>query len=188
VAQRDTRAVILDATYEAISVYGIARLSLEDVAKRAGLSRQSLYRYFRSKDDVVAAVMVREEESLLEVVAAAGNVHEHLQDALEASILATLEAAREHPLLGRLLQTEPERLLPFLMSDNAPVLAAAGPAVADLIRARLPAVSKDRARRAGDMVTRLLVSWVVNPPADPPSRLAHDLAVTINAGLTAQNA
>jgi hypothetical protein len=91
-------------------------------------------------------------------------------------------------LLGRLLQTEPERLLPFLMSDNAPVLAAAGPAVADLIRARLPAVSKDRARRAGDMVTRLLVSWVVNPPADPASRLAHDLAVTINAGLTAANA
>ena len=70
----DTRGRILDAAFEAISVFGIARLSLEDVARRAGLSRQTLYRYFRTKDDVVAAVILREEEALLEVVSAAGGV------------------------------------------------------------------------------------------------------------------
>lgn len=179
----DTRGRILDAAFEAISVFGIARLSLEDVARRAGLSRQTLYRYFRTKDDVVAAVILREEEALLEVVSAAGATHEGLRDALEAAILATLVAAREHPLLGRLLETEPERVLPFLLSDEAPVLSAATPAVADLLLERQPKVTKARARRTADSITRLIVSWVVNPPADRPADLAHDLAVAVTAGL-----
>jgi len=179
----DTRGRILDAAFEAIAVFGIARLSLEDVARRAALSRQTLYRYFRTKDDVVAAVILREEEALLEVVRAAGATHEDLREALEAAILATLVAAREHPLLGRLLQTEPERVLPFLLSDEAPVLSAATPAVADLLLERRPKVTKARARRTADGITRLIVSWVVNPPADQPADLAHDLAVAVTAGL-----
>ncbi|MCB1017952.1 MAG: TetR family transcriptional regulator [Acidimicrobiales bacterium] len=179
----DTRGRILDAAFDAISVFGIARLSLEDVARRADLSRQTLYRYFRAKDDLVAAVIVREEEALLEVVTAAGATHDDLAGALEAAILATLVAAREHPLLGRLLETEPERVLPFLMSDEAPVLSAATPAVAELLRDRLPAVTKARARRTADTITRLIVSWVVNPPTTAPGPLAHDLAVSVTAGL-----
>ena len=184
----DTRGRILDAAFDAIAVFGIARLSLEDVARRAGLSRQTLYRYFRTKDDVVAAVILREEESLLDLVTAAGATHRDLREALEASILATLVAAREHPLLGRLLETEPERVLPFLMSDEAPVLSAATPAVAELLVARLPSVGKARARRTADAVTRLIVSWVVNPPADKVTDLAHDLAVSVTAGLEAEPA
>ncbi len=184
----DTRGRILDAAFDAIAVFGIARLSLEDVARRAGLSRQTLYRYFRTKDDVVAAVILREEESLLDLVTAAGATHRDLREALEASILATLVAAREHPLLGRLLETEPERVLPFLMSDEAPVLSAATPAVAELLVARLPSVDTARARRTADAVTRLIVSWVVNPPADELTDLAHDLAVSVTAGLEAEPA
>ena len=182
----DTRGRILDAAFDAIAVFGIARLSLEDVARRAGLSRQTLYRYFRTKDDVVAAVILREEQALLEVVTAAGMTHEDVRDALEAAILATLVAGREHPLLGRLLETEPERVLPLLMSDEAPVLSAATPAVADLIVARLPSVDEARARRIADTITRLIVSWVVNPPADTAADLAHDLAVSVTAGLEAE--
>lgn len=184
-AAPDTRGRILDAAFEAIAVFGIARLSLEDVARRADLSRQTLYRYFRTKDDVVAAVILREEEALLEVVVAAGATHDTARDGLEASILATLTAAREHPLLGRLLETEPERVLPFLMSDEAPVLSAATPAVADLLLARMPQISKAKARRHADAVTRLIVSWVVNPPADRPADLARDLALSVTAGLEA---
>lgn len=184
-AVSDTRGRILDAAFEAIAVFGIARLSLEDVARRAGLSRQTLYRYFRTKDDVVAAVILREEEALLEVVTSAGATHDTVREALEASIFATLIAAREHPLLGRLLQTEPERVLPFLLSDEAPVLSAATPAVAELLLLRGPKVSKARASRAADAITRLIVSWVVNPPADGPADLARDLAISVTAGLEA---
>ena len=182
----DTRGKILDAAFDAIAVFGIARLSLEDVARRAGLSRQTLYRYFRTKDDVVAAVILREEEALLELVTAAATTHDDLREALEAAILATLVAAREHPLLGRLLETEPERVLPFLMSDQAPVLSAATPAVADLLVERLPTITRARARRTADTITRLIVSWVVNPPADKAADLAHDLAVSVTAGLEAE--
>ncbi len=48
---------LLDAGLEAATIHGIAKLSMGDVARRAGLSRQTLYRYFPSKDALVAAIV-----------------------------------------------------------------------------------------------------------------------------------
>ena len=46
---------LLDAALEAATIHGITKLSMGDVARRAGLSRQTLYRYFPSKDALIAA-------------------------------------------------------------------------------------------------------------------------------------
>ena len=48
---------ILVATIEAASVHGIGRLSVADVAKRAGVSRPTVYKHFPSKDALVAAAV-----------------------------------------------------------------------------------------------------------------------------------
>ena len=183
-----TREAILDAALDAMTTFGIARLSLRDVANRAGVSRQTVYRYFTTKDEVVAAVILREEEALLELVRAAGQPHADLRSALGAALNGVLQAASEHPLLQRLLDTEPERLLPFLMSDQAPVLSAATPALTELLLERVPDLGDARARRAADALTRLVVSWVVNPPADRPEVLAADAAAAFSAGLVAGGA
>ena len=47
---------LLDAALEAATIHGITRMSMGDVARRAGLSRQTLYRYFPSKDDLINEV------------------------------------------------------------------------------------------------------------------------------------
>ena len=178
-----TRDRILAATFEATTRFGLARLSLEDVARAAGLSRQTVYRYFGSRDALIAAMILREEEVFIARIGAAAARHADMRPALEAAIREALRAAREHPLLDRLLATEPEALLPFLTTDQGPVLSAARPVLEEVLADRLPHVPGPAIRRAADATTRLLVSYAINPPDDDLDEVASGLADLILGGL-----
>ena len=52
-----TRQKIIDAAYELIWRAGFTRTSLDTIAARAGVTKRTLYSYFRSKDDLLAAVL-----------------------------------------------------------------------------------------------------------------------------------
>lgn len=52
-----TRQRIIDAAYECFWRAGYTRTSLDSITERAGLTKRTLYGYFRSKDDLLAAVM-----------------------------------------------------------------------------------------------------------------------------------
>jgi AcrR family transcriptional regulator len=179
----DTAERILDATLAAIADHGIARMSLEDVARRAGLSRQTVYRYFPSKGALLAATVLREEEALIAAVNAAAAVHGELASAVEAAIATALRAGREHAVLQRLLATEPESLLPLLTTDSGPVLSAARRATAAILAERLPAAPPVQVETAADAMARLVVSYVINPPADTPESAAKRLAELLLEGL-----
>nr|MDT0664452.1 helix-turn-helix domain-containing protein [Micromonospora sp. DSM 115978] len=56
----ETRARILDAAYEQFCRTGIQRSTMEDVARRAGVSRITVYRRFATKDVLVEHVVRRE--------------------------------------------------------------------------------------------------------------------------------
>lgn len=56
----DTRTRILDGAIATMSSTGLARLTLEDVATVAGVSRQTVYRYFGNRDALISATIVRE--------------------------------------------------------------------------------------------------------------------------------
>src|SRR3954470_20056789 len=58
-----TRERILDAMFEAIEDFGLSRTTVEDVAQRAGLSRQTVYRYFPSKDALIVSLVGRGGEA-----------------------------------------------------------------------------------------------------------------------------
>ena len=174
---------ILDAANAALVAHGLARLSLEDVAREAGMSRQTVYRYFASKDVLVTAAILREEQALLGLMAHAVAEHRELRPAMEAAIVAGLTAAREHPLLDRLLATEPEALLPFLTTGGGPVLSAARPVIQSLLEDRLPHVSTPILRRVADAATRLFISYAINPPDDDVEDVAAGLADLVLNGL-----
>jgi AcrR family transcriptional regulator len=169
--EKGTRRQIVDAAYEAVTVYGITRLSLADVAKRARLSRQTLYRYFPSKDSLLEAVVEREEERFRGRIRAAVADAAGPQEALEAAIVATLEGLRTHPLVERLLETEPETLVPYLTVGSFP-----GPTtdrhLGRLLHHLLPDLSEDDTRRTADLLGRLVSSYVLDPFDDPPEVFA----------------
>src|SRR5947207_3943365 len=106
----DTQARILDAAFGCVSDLGLARTTVEDVARMAGLSRQTIYRYYPSKDHLVTALVLREEEKFLDGIRAAFAADGDLHEAIYHSILFCLRFARQHPLLDRLLDTDPETL------------------------------------------------------------------------------
>jgi len=179
----DTATRILDATLATMADHGIARLSLEDVARRAGLSRQTVYRYFPSKRELVDATVLREEEVFIANMVSAADRQRDLEPALRAAIEAAMRTGQAHVLLNRLLATEPESLVTLVTTDRGPVLSAARQGLERILGRRLPRVPKARLTVAADAVARLLVSYVVNPPADSPPQVANRLAQLLVHGL-----
>ena len=170
---------LLDAALEAATVHGISKLAMGDVARRAELSRQTLYRYFPSKDALVAAVVTAETTKLIEQVVAAAVAYTDPQESLEAGLLAALTVLRDHPLLDRLVRTEPEALLPLLTTDSSPVMVQVRGVVEAILAEGNPDLTNDAVslRRFADVVTRLLISYAVSAPDDPPEVVAHYLSL-----------
>jgi AcrR family transcriptional regulator len=163
--------------------HGVARLSLEDVAKRAGVSRQTVYRYFPSKGVLVEATVLREEQTFIAAMVSAAERHRDREPALRAAIEAALRTGQAHALLNRLLATEPNSIVALVMTDQGPVLSAARQALEEILGGWLPKAPKARLGLAADVVARLLVSYVVNPPGDPPAQVAARLAQLLIHGL-----
>jgi TetR/AcrR family transcriptional regulator, transcriptional repressor for nem operon len=62
---RETRQRIVDAAADLIYERGVASVSLDDVGDATGTSKSQLYHYFADKDDLVHAVIDRQEERVL---------------------------------------------------------------------------------------------------------------------------
>src|SRR3954471_22190466 len=115
---------ILEATCACVARYGLAKTTVEDTAREAGLSRATVYRYFPGgKDQLVREVIAWETGRffgrLAEAVAGAPDFA-HL---LEEALLFAHRAVEEHDVLQKILVTEPERLLPQLTVESERVLA-----------------------------------------------------------------
>ncbi|MEZ5145305.1 MAG: TetR family transcriptional regulator, partial [Acidimicrobiales bacterium] len=158
-----------------------------DVAKRAGLSRQTLYKHFASKDVLIEQAVLRESATLVAQILAAEAAApaDDPVASLEAAILATLRLTREHPLLDRLVRTEPEALLPLLIGDVGPVAGAVRGIVEQIVRQRLPELTDVETRRAADVLARLLISYAVSAPDDPPEVVAAFVASVVAHGVAA---
>ncbi|MEV6071367.1 TetR/AcrR family transcriptional regulator [Nocardia sp. NPDC052001] len=115
---------IIDAAIAEFTEYGLRRVRLDDVAKRAGMHRVTVYKHFRNKDEVVRAAAItwatRFFTTIADAVAALPTREERI---VEAFVLA-LQTIRTEPLIERGLHTEPEVFLPYLTVDGAMTIAA----------------------------------------------------------------
>jgi AcrR family transcriptional regulator len=105
---------VLDAAHATVLDFGVRRATLTEVARRAGLSRMTLYRRFADAPELMRALMSREfGEVLLSAQEAAAATEDPLAQ-IVAAITGTISRLVEHPLLLRLLELEPEVLMPYL--------------------------------------------------------------------------
>jgi AcrR family transcriptional regulator len=170
-----TRGRILDAAFRAVATFGLSRFTMDDVARLAGLSRQTVYRYFDTKDALVVAIVYREEERFLDGARAAYAEHGRLEDAMREATLFCLRTAREHPLLDRLLASEPEVLLPYLTTRGEGLVSRAR-AVLEELAAERGNVRADLIHRAADLAVRAIVSYTITPSGDDPQDIAREIA------------
>lgn len=179
----ETSERILQATVEAAAVHGMTRLSVLDVAKRAGLSRPTLYKHFPSKEVLVAAAVQREAATMAEAVRTVVDGVDDPEAALEAGILVALHLVRDHPLLDRIVRTEPEILVPLLTTDASPVMGALRDPVEKMVVRKYPRLGEVALRRVADLLVRLLISYALSAPDDPPEVVASMVAAVLVAGV-----
>ncbi|MDP9341901.1 MAG: TetR family transcriptional regulator [Actinomycetota bacterium] len=182
--QRSTRDRILDAAFDAVQAFGLSRITVEDVANRARLSRQTVYRYFPSKDHVILFLVAREEEKFIDGVRGAFASHDDPQEAFALAVEFVLRYMHEHPLLDRLLATDAETLLPYLTTRGLPLIIHARETLVELMGARLPDVDQDELRGVLDVVCRAMISYMLTPSERPADSVARMMARTAVAPLT----
>lgn len=110
----DIETKILDAAYAQVMAVGFRRTTLTDVAERAGLSRMTVYRRFPDVTSVLQGLMWREFAALLERSREETVAVEGERAQIVARAVRGLELLSTHELFTRLLDVDPELLLPYV--------------------------------------------------------------------------
>ncbi|MDL4819116.1 TetR/AcrR family transcriptional regulator [Actinomadura opuntiae] len=155
-------ARILDAALGEFETYGLRRVSVEDVAKRAGVARTTIYRRFTNKEQLLQAVILRECRRFLTGIARATEGLASPEDAVVEGFVAGLQSARTHPLMTRVLQSEPEAFLPQLSMNGGAVMLAARDILADRLRRARPDRA-DEHNAVAEVLLRVAVSLLLVP-------------------------
>lgn len=100
----------LDAAREALLDLGWSRTTLTEIARRAGVSRMTLYRAWPDMNSLLADLMTREWADVLTVSQAA----DHRERVVE-SVVGSVKALRGNEMFNRIIELDPERLLPYLL-------------------------------------------------------------------------
>src|SRR5438067_4963243 len=157
---------IVDAALRCIARWGVAKTTLDDVARQASCSRATIYRLFPGGKDalheaIVHAELARFFSELSRRLEAAGD------DLEELLVVGITFAARElatHEALQFVLAYEPEVILPrvaFKQADR--VLAVVIPFAAPYL---VPHVGEEEAPRAAEWPARIVLSYTLSPAAN----------------------
>jgi AcrR family transcriptional regulator len=159
---------ILDAARHLVLTHGMARTTLTDVAREAGLSRMTVYRRWEGLPQVLGAMMQREWDRVLDLDPATLRVRlDAAPDArrfLVDEVVAAARVLRDSELLQRLIAFEPELLLPYLVRRSGSMHRVARSTIA----AGIALGQEDGSVRAGDPellatgVVLAVQSWVVS--------------------------
>ena len=162
----DDRSRILDAAYEQFCQLGIRRSTMDDVARRAGVSRITVYRRFVTKDLLVEEVVRREFRRYFDQFLADIQQAETAADRVVLGFVSSLRAIRGNPLIGGLMVAEPDVLVPSMATDGGRTLAAVRQFVAGQLKREQQAGHVSKAvdvDLVAELMVRLSTSFLVIP-------------------------
>jgi len=155
-------ARVLDAALRCVARWGVAKTTLDDVAREAGCSRASVYRAFPGGKDLLMQAAGEQEvarllDEILRVLAEAPDLLSAVSDALVAAV----RTVRAHAALQYLVEHEPGTVLPYVSFDGLdPLLGLATDFVAPPLTRFVPEVT---ARPLAELLARLVVSHAFEP-------------------------
>ncbi|WP_017590491.1 TetR/AcrR family transcriptional regulator [Nocardiopsis ganjiahuensis] len=183
-SKRNVEDEILDAARVCVEAFGVRRTTLTDVARRAGVSRPTVYRRWPDVTALVADLLTRELRRILvaeeakaegEARAGAGAAGEgattekgpadNVRTQLVRHAAGVARAMLAHPLVNRIVDTEPELLATYTFHR----LGSSHRAAFDLVEPAIAAGQAEGSVREGD-----------------PAVLAHLFMVTVQNTVTSR--
>lgn len=200
---QDPRTRIIEAAYTCVARYGLEKTTVEDAAREAGLSRATLYRYFPGgRDELLRTVITWETmrffSRLYEVLAGM----EELEEIVGTGLAYAHRALRAHDVLQKILQTEPELLLPQLTIEGGRVIEMIAAFLRPYVERHLAAATAfrgpdrdpGRAERipadsaeASAFLARMILSFIVSPgrwDLEDPHQVRRLVRTELLAGMT----
>ena len=156
---------LVDAALRCVARWGVAKTTVEDVAREAGCSRATLYRAFPGgKDPLFETVVALEVGRLVSGVTAAIEQADDLEAAVVGAVTRAARLVAGHAALRFLLTHEPGLVLPHLAFRRLDELLARvrvefGPPLARLLG------DEAEAARAAEWVARIVLSYTCSPAA-----------------------
>lgn len=125
---------VLDAVRDCVLAVGVRRTTLTDVARRAGVSRMTLYRRWPDVRSLVGDLMTREW-----IAVATGAIPERgpgmpMRGVITEGLVAAVRAFGAHPLFRKILDVDPELLLPYVLDRRGASQEALLERLADSLR------------------------------------------------------
>ncbi len=168
---------ILDAALTEAAAVGLQRITVEDVVRRAGVSRMTAYRRYPRRDDLVEALVRRETQRFLSAVADAIDSVEDPNEGVAEAFIAAVSFARVHPMLRRAGEGEPAPI-----ADSVELLTMGSAFIANYIHGEEPGTPSQQVRWVADVFARLFFTYISMPPSDPDfgddaelRRFAHEV-------------
>lgn len=168
---------LLDAARAQFLRTGVRRTSGDDIARRAGVNRVTLYRRVGTKDEIVRRTYLQETERVLAViekatgpVPAPGTADFDPVAYVERFFTVTITELRENPLLQQLLEIDRDETLVGLTLNAGETLAVSSLLVADRIRTLRAYVGNTEVDDIDDLagtLARLAQSLLITPDAPP---------------------
>lgn len=106
---------LLEAARECILAVGWKRTTLTDVARKAGVSRMTVYRTYPDMTSLFGDLMTQEWVSLLADVTADDSDKASWPTRIATELVRATSALRLNPLFHRIVDVDPELLLPYLL-------------------------------------------------------------------------
>jgi AcrR family transcriptional regulator len=137
---------ILDAARATVLDFGVTRTTVSEVARRAQVSRMTVYRRYPDGESLVRALMAREFSDLLQRAERGAGDGVSERERLVASVLRAVELLLTDPVLLRLLEVDVDLLLPYFTREPGRFQRMAR----ELFARRVQAGQADGSIRAGD--------------------------------------
>jgi AcrR family transcriptional regulator len=184
----EPRDRVLAAVIECAGRVGLGRLTVDEVAVEAGVSRASVYRWFPGgRDQLVDEGVTWEVGRFLARLAVAVEGHDRLVDRLEVGLAFAHRSIEEHVVLQRLLATEPGAFLPQLRQTAPLVLAVLRDWLVPLVEAEPDRNPDVDPLEAADWLARMVLTFMVSPgrwDLGDPAQVRELVRTELLAGVT----
>jgi AcrR family transcriptional regulator len=186
----DTRERILGAAVVCVGRSGFAKTSIEAVAVEAGVGRATVYRYFPGgKEEVFAQTIAWEVFRFFQRLADEVDERGDLADRLEAGLRFAHRELAEHEVFQKVVETEPERLLPHL-SQSGPLITAALSEYFEPLLAAAELTPGATVHDTADHLARMVLSYIIGQGSwdlDDPAQVRELVRGQLLAGVLADH-